>query len=73
MNKKITYMLSMLLASALFTSCKNSNQEFPDYEAGTTVPVHCSPRARTVMQISLTTRQAPQSTSPTSTQSAPSY
>ena len=37
MNKKITYMLSMLLASALFTSCKNGNADFPDYEAGTTV------------------------------------
>ena len=37
MNKKITYMLSMLLASALFTSCKNGNADFHDYEAGTTV------------------------------------
>lgn len=37
MNKKITYMLSMLLASALFTSCKNGNADFPDYESGTTV------------------------------------
>lgn len=37
MNKKITYMLSMLLTSALFTSCKNGNADFPDYEAGTTV------------------------------------
>ena len=37
MNKKITYMLSILLASALFTSCKNGDAEFPDYEGGTTV------------------------------------
>ena len=37
MNKKISYMLSMLLAGALFTSCKNGDAEFPDYEGGTTV------------------------------------
>ena len=37
MNKKISYMLSMLLAGALFTSCKNGDASFPDYEGGTTV------------------------------------
>ena len=37
MNKKISYMLSLLLAGALFTSCKNGDAEFPDYEGGTTV------------------------------------
>lgn len=37
MNKKISYMLSMLLVGALFTSCKNGDAEFPDYEGGTTV------------------------------------
>jgi len=37
MNKKISYMLSMLLAGVLFTSCKNGDAEFPDYEGGTTV------------------------------------
>lgn len=37
MNKKISYMLSLLLAGALFTSCKNGDAEFPDYENGTTV------------------------------------
>ena len=37
MNKKISYMLSILLAGALFTSCKNGDAEFPDYEGGTSV------------------------------------
>ena len=37
MNKIISYMLSILLAGALFTSCKNGDAEFPDYEGGTTV------------------------------------
>lgn len=37
MNKKISYMLSLLLAGTLFTSCKNGDAEFPDYEEGTTV------------------------------------
>ena len=37
MNKNIKYMLSILLAGTLFTSCKNGDAEFPDYEGGTTV------------------------------------
>lgn len=37
MNKKISYMLSVLLASALFTSCKNGDKSFDDYEGGTSV------------------------------------
>ena len=37
MNKKISYMFSLLMATALFTSCKNGDATFPDYENGTTV------------------------------------
>ena len=37
MNKKISYMLSILLAGTLFTSCKNGDAEFDDYEGGTSV------------------------------------
>lgn len=37
MNKKISYMLSLLLAGTLFTSCKNGDAEFDDYEGGTSV------------------------------------
>lgn len=38
MNKKIIYSLStLLLASSLFTACKNGDADFPDYEGGTTV------------------------------------
>lgn len=36
MNKKLSYMISMLLVGSLFTSCKNGNAEFDDYEGGTT-------------------------------------
>jgi len=37
MNKKISYMLSILLAGTLFTSCKNGDAVFDDYEGGTSV------------------------------------
>lgn len=37
MNKKISYMFSLLMATALFTSCKNGDISFSDYEKGTTV------------------------------------
>lgn len=37
MNKKISYMLSLLLAGTLFTSCKNGDAVFDDYEGGTSV------------------------------------
>lgn len=37
MNKKISYMLSLLLAGTLFTSCKNGDATFDDYEEGTSV------------------------------------
>ena len=37
MNKKVSYMLSLLLAGTLFTSCKNGDAVFDDYEGGTTV------------------------------------
>lgn len=36
MNKKVIYLLNVLLIGALFTSCKNGDAEFPDYEKGTT-------------------------------------
>ena len=37
MNKKLSYMLGLLVAGALFTSCKNDDADFPDFEDGTTV------------------------------------
>lgn len=36
MNKKILYAVSMLLVGTLFTSCKNGDADFPDYQDGTT-------------------------------------
>lgn len=49
MNKKISYMLSIALASVLFTSCKNGDAEFPDYEGGTSVYFAYQTPVRTIV------------------------
>ena len=49
MNKKVSYMLGMLLAGALFTSCKNGDADFPDYEGGTTVYFPYQTPVRTIV------------------------
>jgi len=49
MNKKIIYAFTLLLSAMAFTACENGDQEFDDFEGGTTVYFAYQTPVRTIV------------------------